>query len=196
MPAVTLVERQDADASLQDVFAAAEAHFGQVPNLVKALASNPEMCRSITEFLLQILAPGRLDWPLKELLILKTLRATKSHYGYGAHERLALELGVSAEKIGDLANSLWCESPHFEQGERALLELVEQVARDANDVGDELWQRLRAHWDHGQLLEANALITSFIMIGRVGDALGVADPVLFTRAAADRGRSRTPKIEA
>lgn len=181
MPAVTLIEKQQADPSLQDVFDAAEAHFGQVPSLVQALASNPELCRSITEFLIQALGPGRLDWSLKELLILKTLRSAGSYYGFGAHERLALELGVPVEKIGDLANSLWRESPQFEEGERVLLELVEQVARDANDVSDELWERLRAHWDAGQLLEANALITTFIMVGRVGDALGVADPVLFSR---------------
>ena len=188
MATVKLVGRDQADASLRGIFDAAEAHFGLVPNLVRALASNAEMCRSVTEFLMQSLGPGRLDWGLKELLILKTLRATKSYYGYGAHERLAAELGVPAEKIGDLANSLWRHSQHFSERERVLLELAEQVARDANDVSDELWERLRSHWDAGKLLEANAIITTFIMIGRVGDALGVADPVLFSpeKAAGSR----------
>ena len=181
MPAVALLERANADSSLQDVFDATEKHFGQVPNLVKALANNPALGRSITNFLIQALGPGRIDWGLKELIILKTLRAIKSHYGFGAHERLARELGVSEEKIGDLANSLWRTSPHFTEGERALFEFVEQVVRDANDVSDELWERLRRHWNAGQLLEINAVITTFIMIGRVGDALGVADPVLFTK---------------
>lgn len=181
MPAVELLEKTKADASLQDIYEAAERHFGHVPNLVKAIANNPTLARSITNFLIQSLGPGRVDWGLKELVILKTLRAVRSHYGYGAHERLARELGVPDEKIGDLANSLWRTSPHFSDRERSLFELVEQIARDANDVSDELWQRLRTHWDAGQLLEINAVITTFIMIGRVGDALGVADPVLFTR---------------
>ena len=181
MPAVELLEKTKADSSLGDVFEAAERHFGQVPNLVKALANNPALCRSITNFLIQSLGPGRIDWGLKELVILKTLRAVKSHYGYGAHERLARDLGVVDEKIGDLANSLWRTSPRFTDRERVLFEFVEEVARDANDVSDDLWQRLRSHWDAGQLLEINAVITTFIMIGRVGDALGVADPVLFTK---------------
>lgn len=181
MPATALLDNQQVDPGLADVLAATEARFGHVPNLVRALSANPEICRAVSEFLIQALAPGRLDWALKEVLILKTLRATKSYYGYGAHERLAVELGIPIEKIGDLANSLWRTSPHFEEGERALLELVEQIARDANDVSDELWQRLHAHWDAGQLLEATSLITTVIMVGRVGDALGVADPVLFTR---------------
>ncbi len=184
MPAVKLVEQAEADPALKDVMEAAEGHFGFVPNFVKALANNPEMCRVITQFLIQALGPGRLDWGLKELLVLKTLRSIKSYYGYGAHERLALELGVPAEKVGDLSNSLWRTSPHFSEGERVLLEFVEQVGRDANDVSDELWERLRRHWDNGQLLEANAIVTTFVMIGRVGDALGVSDPVLFTKPLA------------
>jgi alkylhydroperoxidase family enzyme len=181
MPAVTLLEKEQADPALADVFAAAEQHFGHVPNLVKALANNPPLCRAITTFLIQALGPGRVDWGLKELVILKTLRSIKSHYGYGAHEQLAAALGVPVEKIGDVANALWQTSPHFTDGEKVLLEFVEQVARDANDVSDQLWERLRRHWDAGQLLEINAVITTLIMVGRLGDALGVSDPVLVSK---------------
>lgn len=181
MPVTQLIEPTQADPVLQDTLVRAEKHFGHVPDLVKALSNNPDMCRSIIGFMIQALGPGRLDWAFKELIILKTLRAIGSFYGYGAHERLAAELGVPTEKIGDVANSLWRGSPHYNDAERAVFELVEQIARDANDVSDALWERLRSHWDNGQLLEANAVITTFIMIGRLGDSLGVADPVLFSR---------------
>ncbi len=183
MPAVQLLERDQTDAGVQDVLQSAQWHFGHVPNLVKALANNPTLCRSITGFLIQALGPGRVDLGLKELVILKTLRAAKSYYGYGAHERRAVELGVAVEKVGDLANSLWQTSPRYTDGERVLFELVEQVARDANDVSDALWERLRTYWDDGQLLEINAVITAFIMVGRLGDTLGISDPVLFTPAS-------------
>ncbi len=181
MPAVHLVERDQLDPTHVPTFDSAEAHFGHVPNLIKALASNQEMCRSITGFLIQALGPGRIDWGTKELVILKTLRAVGSYYSYGAHERLAVELGIDPGKIGDVANSQWRTSPHFSDDERVLLEFAEQVAEDANDVSDDLWDRLRAAWDAGQLLEINAVITTFIMVGRVGDALGVCDPVLFSK---------------
>jgi hypothetical protein len=114
-------------------------------------------------------------------VILKTLRASKSYYSYGAHELRALELGVPVQKVGEVANSLWQTSPLYGADERVLFEFVEQVARDANDVDDGLWQRLRRHWDHGQLLEINAVITTFIMVGRLGDTLGVCDPMLFSQ---------------
>ena len=181
MPAVQLLERERIEPAVADVFEAAERHFGKVPNLIKALASNPTLCRSITDFMIAGLRPGRVDWGFKELLILKTLRAMKSYYSYGAHEKLALDLGVAEEKIGDLANSLWRTSPRFTEGERVIVEFAEQVARDANDVHDELWRRMKAHWDSGQLLEMNAVITTFIQIGRISDTLGVCEPALFTK---------------
>ncbi len=181
MPVVEILDRDQIDPVVSAVFEAAEKYFGQVPNLVRALASNPALCTSITNFMIQSLGEGRINWAFKELIILKTLRAMKSYYSYGAHETLAQELGVSSEKIGDISNSTWKTSPHFNEGEKTVFELVEQIAEDANNVGDDLWERLRSNWDHGQLLEINAIITTFLMIGRVGDSLGVSDPVLFTK---------------
>jgi len=185
MPATAPLDRPQTSDDLDDVLDRAEAYFGHLPDLVRVLASNPAMCRTITDFLIQSLGPGRLDWGFKELIILKTLRATGSHYSYGAHERIAAELGVSTDKIGDVANSIWQTSDHFTDSERAIFALVEQIDEDANAVSDDLWDELRAHWDNGQLLEANAVITTFLMIGRVGDALGVSDPVLFERPLQD-----------
>lgn len=179
MPVVQIKDKTNVSESVAEVMVRAEAHFGLIPNLVKALANNQAMCYSITDFMIQSLGKGRVDWGFKELIILKTLRSMKSFYSYGAHQKIAVDLGVSVDKIGDVANSLWRSSPHYSEAEKVVFELVDQIAVDANDVSDELWQKLKAHWDSGQLLEINAVITTFIMIGRVGDALGVADPVLF-----------------
>lgn len=121
----------------------------------------------------------RVPWAFKELVILKTLRSIGAYYSYGAHERIASELGNSAERIGDLSNSLWEASPHFTEGEKTVFKLVDQIAVDANDVGDDIWVPLKEHYDAGQLVELNALITTFVMIGRVGDSLGVSEPYLF-----------------
>lgn len=182
MPATATIETPPAD--LADTFAAAETHFGHVPNFVKVLATNPTFCKSLTEFMIQALGEGRVSWAFKELVILKTLRATGAYYSYGAHEKLALELGNSADRIGDTHNSIWVTSSHFTDGEKAVFAYIDQIAIDANDVGDDIWTPLHDHWDHGQLLELSSVITTFINIGRMGDALGVSDPVLFSKAVA------------
>ena len=183
MPAVKYIHQPSTE--LQPVYDAAEAFFGHVPNLVKAMGSNKNMCTSITNFLIQSLGEGRVNWAFKELVILKTLRVMNSHYSFGAHEKIALDLGVSEEKLGDLFNSLWQQSPHYSEGERLVFELIEQIGIDANAVTAELWEKLKKHWDNGQLIELNAVITTFLMIGRVGDALGVSDPILFSKRVAN-----------
>ncbi len=58
---------------------------------------------------------------------------------------------------------------------------MEQIAEDPNDVGDETWGPLLANWGNDQLLELSAVITTFINIGRMGDTLGVSDPILFSK---------------
>lgn len=179
MPAIASIETATED--LERIYARAEEHFGHVPNFVKALGANPTFCSSLTEFMIQALGEGRVDWAFKELVILKTLRTMGSYYSYGAHEQLAAELGNSPDRIGDINASLWTTSPHFSDAERAVFALIEQIGIDPNDCGDDLWDPLLEHWDNGQILELAAVITTFINIGRMGDTLGVSDPVLFTR---------------
>ncbi len=179
MPVVKFIDQ--AQEEIQEVYKNAEDFFGHVPNLVKALGSNPSLCTSITNFMIQSLGEGRIEWALKELIILKTLRVMGSHYSYGAHEKIAQDLGVSEHKLGDLSNSIWRTSTHFTQSERLIFHLIEQIGMDANGVKSELWEELKKHFDHGQLIEINAIITTFLMIGRVGDALGVCDTTLFIR---------------
>ena len=178
MPIVTTIETPTEE--LKETYRKAEAHFGHVPNFVKALAPNPTFCKSLTEFMIQALGEGRVSWAFKELVILKTLRSVKSYYGYGAHEKLAADLGNTAKRLGDINGPLWRDSDVFTDAEKAVFALIEQIAVDANDAGDAIWEPLLANWDNGQLLELTSVITTFINIGRMGDTLGVSDPVLFT----------------
>lgn len=179
MPAVKYIH--EPTDKLKPIYEQAENFFGHVPNLVKALGSNYAMCSSITNFLMQSLKDGMVDWKFKELVILKTLRVMKSHYSYGAHESIALQLGVNEEKLGDLSNSLWKSSAHYSEGEKLVFVLIEQIGVDANAVTKESWVELKKYWTNGQLVELNGVISTFIMIGRVGDALGVSDQTLFSK---------------
>ena len=110
MPATAVLEAPSPEVA--NAYRLAESYFGHVPNFVKVLGTNPAFCNSITEFVIEALGEGRVSWAFKELVILKTLRATGAYYSYGAHERLALELGNSAEKIiaSNSFNTWYCSS--------------------------------------------------------------------------------------
>ena len=62
--------------------------------------------------------------------------------------------GVSDDKIAALPE--WATSPLFDESERAALELAEAMTAASVDVSDELYGRLREHFDETQLVELSA----------------------------------------
>ena len=132
MPATAILETPSPEVA--NAYRIAESYFGHVPNFVKVLGTNPAFCNSITEFVIEALGEGRVSWAFKELAIMKTLRASGSYYGYGAHEKLAVVLPVAGmAETTDESSSLRFRVPadqgaeasprsDFEEGPRVLTE--------------------------------------------------------------------------
>lgn len=59
--------------------------------------------------------------------------------------------GLSDDKIAALAE--FRTSPLYDEAERAALELAEATVATPVEVSDELWQRLRRHYDEPALVE-------------------------------------------
>jgi alkylhydroperoxidase family enzyme len=64
------------------------------------------------------------------------------------------DLGVSDEKIADLPN--YSTSPHFDEPERAALTLADAMTAGSVDISDDLYARLKLHFDDTQLVELAA----------------------------------------
>lgn len=54
-----------------------------------------------------------------------------------------------------------------------------QIGEDANNVSAKLWGRLHEHWTDPQIVEATFVITTYIMVSKFGDALGVELEAMF-----------------
>ena len=67
---------------------------------------------------------------------------------------MSSELGVSDEKI--LALDEYATSPLYEAKERVALEYAERMIITGQDVGDELFPRLRGFFDEDALVELTA----------------------------------------
>ena len=66
------------------------------------------------------------------------------------------ELGVSDEKI--LALERYVESPLYGEMERAALEYADAITLSDREVGEELFERVRAFFDDDALVELTAVI--------------------------------------
>ncbi len=69
---------------------------------------------------------------------------------------MSSDLGVSHEKI--LALDEYATSPLYEEKERVALEYAERTTKTDQDVGDELFSRLRRFFEEDALVELTAAI--------------------------------------
>ncbi|MCH8113400.1 MAG: carboxymuconolactone decarboxylase family protein [Proteobacteria bacterium] len=187
MHAVSYLEPEQASPLANEMYTKATERFEMLLNIFKVMGHAPELMSPFSDFIMEILQDGKVDWVTKELLILKSTRLNECRYCVVQHETLSGRLGISNEKIADLSGDRYKTSPHFSDAEKAILELTDQIWKDANRVSDELWGRVRQHYDEGQIVEIVATITTYIMISKFGDALGVeledvfsgVEPILF-----------------
>lgn len=170
---VAYVEREQADAATTAFYDKAEERFKALLNIFKALGHTPELGGPFTDVIMAILKDGHIDWLTKELLILKATQRNDCQYCVIQHERLSMMLGIPEEKIADIDGDTYKTSPHFTEGERALLDLTVQIGIDANRVSKDLWDRLHSHFTDAQIVEAAFVITTYIFVSKFGDAMGV-----------------------
>lgn len=170
---VSYVERDQADEETLAFYDKAEERFQALLNIFKVFGHQPEYGTVFTDMIMAILKDGVLDWKTKELLILKATQRNQCQYCVVQHERVSNMLGIANEKIADLDGEAYKTSPHFSEGEKALLDLTVQIGEDANRVSKELWQRLHANWSEPQIVDAVFVITIYIAVSKFGDALGV-----------------------
>jgi AhpD family alkylhydroperoxidase len=183
---VSYVEREDADAETIEFYDRAEERFEMLLNIFKVFGHAPPLGRAFTDSVMEMLQDAELDWKTKELLILKATHRNECQYCVVQHENVSDRLGITGEKIADIDGERYKDSELFTDGEKALLELTAQIGEDANNIGDELWARVKEHYTEPQIVEAVYVITQYIAISKFGDALGVklepvfsgADPIL------------------
>lgn len=179
MMGVSYVQREDASAEVNAFYDDAEKRFELLLNIFKVFGHVPEYGKTWTSVIMAILKDGpELDWKTKELLILKATHRNDCQYCVIQHERLSSRLGIDDEKIADIENDKYKTSSLFSDGEKALLELTDQIWADANRLSKDLWRRLHAHYTEPQIVEAVFVITMYIQVSKFGDALGVVlEPV-------------------
>jgi 4-carboxymuconolactone decarboxylase len=170
---VSYVEREQANEETLAFYDASEERFQALLNIFKVFGHQPEYGTAFTNLIMAVLKDGVIDWKTKELLILKATQRNDCQYCVVQHERVSDMLGIPSEKVADIDGDKYKTSPHFTEGEKALLDYTVQIGEDANRVPKELWDRLHAHWNESQIVDATFVITIYIAVSKFGDALGV-----------------------
>jgi len=123
---------------------------GQVVNLYKALANQPDALRAFMGMSRYIRDDADFPADLRELAILATGYAVGAEYEIHHHVPAARRAGVSEAKIAAFPD--WAASDAFTETERAVLAYADQVAR-TRDADDATFAAIRRLLPPGQVID-------------------------------------------
>src|SRR5437660_203462 len=104
MATVRLVDENCPDPIVQEVFRDIKEtkKITFVPNIWRALATNPEHLRLCWTRLKAIMKPGRLDMLTKEIIALAVSVTNSCRYCINSHTAAVQKLGLSTEGLGEV----------------------------------------------------------------------------------------------
>ena len=112
-----------------------------------------------------------VDEHVKHLAMLRTSQLVGCEWCLDFGSYLAQQGGMSEEQLREL--STWRDSERFDELERLVLEYAEAMTRTPVDVSDELFARLREHFDERQIIELTMAIGLENLYSRSNWALGI-----------------------
>ena len=112
-----------------------------------------------------------VDRELKDLAMLRASQLIGCEWCLDFGSWLAQRAGAPEEKLREL--SRWRESDRFDDRERLVLEYTDTMTRTPVEVPDELFARLREHFDARQTVELTMAIALENLYSRFNWAMGI-----------------------
>jgi 4-carboxymuconolactone decarboxylase len=135
--------------------------YAHVPGLLKGIGSMEQATARL----------HRLDNRTRALAELRAATLTQCEYCIDLGSAISRGWGLTDEEL--LALQSYRTSPLFSAVDRLVLDYATGMSTTPVDVPDELFARLRPHFDDGQLVELTHVIALENMRGRFNLALGV-----------------------
>lgn len=165
------VSEAKATGKSADMYRAAQAENGFVPNVVKIFGDRPELM-DLWEGLLAGIR-GNLDLRRYELATLGAARALNNSYCMLAHSTNLMRNGVSAETLTDMGKT--GDAADLTDQERLIMAYTAKIATDASSVTQSDIDGLRATGlTDAEIFDIAATACIRCFIAKLVDALGAA----------------------
>lgn len=140
----------------------------RVPEMMQALSLRPDILQAFMPFSKAVYYEGRVDRLIKEEIFVKVSEMNKCQFCMVAHTSALKQFGYSDEEIEDVK-----QVRNVTDKQKVALEYAEQVTIDANKVSDELFNRLKGHFNDGDIVELTLAIGLINLLNKFNDALQV-----------------------
>lgn len=155
---------------LVDFFAALRKSQGYLPNSQLIMQRRPKLVKGLAALSAAVWDPeGSVAPGFRRLIGHVASRAAGCRYCMAHTAGHALKHGLEAERLA----AVWEYrlSPLFSDAERIALDFALAAGSVPNDVTDELFAQVRAHWSEEQIVEIVAVISLFGFLNRWNDTM-------------------------
>jgi AhpD family alkylhydroperoxidase len=153
------------------VFRDCRRRYGKVPVPIAVTAHHPPLLAGYGMFELAAERSHRMDERLKQLAELKAAQLSGCEWCLDFGSALVRSKGISDEEMRALVD--YADSDVLGPDDKLVLDYATGMSRTPVDVSDELFERLRARFDEGQLVELTAVIALENYRARFNWALGI-----------------------
>lgn len=170
MARVRLVEKEQADVTIKEMFQILEDLKVPLSNIFKVTGNCPKIGRNFMELGNAILNPEFIEPRLRELAILRVGNLLKVEYLFTHHVGIAIRAGVAKDQVYELSD--WKSSEKFSEIDRAVLKYTDEVTLDVK-VSDSTFADLRNYFDDPGIVKLTTAIGYYGMVSRILVALQV-----------------------
>ena len=145
--------------------------LGFCPNSVLTMQIRPEIATAFIQLNKAVMAnQGRVTSALKRLIGYMASHAAGCRYCQAHTIRAAERYGSSPDQLANIWE--YKTHPAFNAAERAALDFAVAASSVPNAVDDAIANKLREHWDEGEIVGMLGVISLFGYLNRWNDSMG------------------------
>ena len=145
--------------------------LGFTPNSLFTMMHRPRIAKAFLEMNQAVMEnKGKVTSALKRQLAYLSSRTTGCRYCEAHTIRAAVRYGSEEDKLQNIWD--YKTYPAFSEAERAVFDLAIAASTVPNAVTDEITERMRDHWEDGEIVEIMGVIALFGYLNRWNDSMG------------------------
>ncbi len=170
MARIEPLKNEEARGEVKAMLEAMERQFGMIPSLFATIAHYPRALKPLLDLYQAISKESSIDPKLQELANLEVSRINRCNYCLSHHTQMAKMQGLDSEKIDAFKTG---KLDIFSDKERTVIAYARQVTHDAENVPDDLFNRLKSYFSDSEIVNLTLIIGLMNVFNRFNGALGV-----------------------
>jgi AhpD family alkylhydroperoxidase len=140
------------------------------PEVVRALSLRPEFAKAVGTYDAAVWN-STLDWRMHELVRMRIAQINECSVCLSWRTPQATDAGVTDDLLRHVHRAHELDS--YTDAERVAIEYAARFCTDSARIDDALIERLRAHFDEGEIVELTLVIAKYMAFGRFMQVLGL-----------------------